>query len=75
MLTKYIPFIFVALWSSGFIGAQYGLQFAGPATFLLIRMLANIGVFIILLLIFKSQLPKGKDAIHPLIAGVLIHGF
>lgn len=75
MLTKYIPFIFVALWSSGFIGAQYGLQFAEPATFLLIRMLANIGVFIILLLIFKSQLPKGKDAIHSLIAGVLIHGF
>ena len=75
MLTKYVPFIFVALWSSGFIGAQYGLQFAEPATFLLIRMLANIGVFIILLLIFKSQLPTGKDVIHSLIAGILIHGF
>lgn len=75
MLTKFIPFIFVALWSSGFIGAQYGLQFAEPATFLLIRMIGNIIIFIILLFIFKAHLPKGKEAIHSLIAGVLIHGF
>ena len=75
MLTKYVPFIFVALWSTGFIGAQYGLQFAEPATFLLLRMIANIIIFIALLFIFKSHLPRGKEAIHSLIAGVLIHGF
>lgn len=75
MLTKYVPFIFVALWSTGFIGAQYGLQFAEPATFLLLRMIANIIIFIALLFIFKSHLPRGKEAIHSLIAGILIHGF
>lgn len=75
MLTKYVPFIFVALWSTGFIGAQYGLQFAEPATFLLLRMIVNIIIFIALLFIFKSHLPRGKEAIHSLIAGVLIHGF
>ena len=75
MLTKYVPFIFVALLSTGFIGAQYGLQFAEPATFLLLRMIANIIIFIALLFIFKSHLPRGKEAIHSLIAGVLIHGF
>ncbi|MUK78209.1 EamA family transporter [Aliivibrio fischeri] len=74
MLTKFIPFLFVILWSSGFIGAQYGLQFAEPATFLFIRMSINIILFISLLYCLKSILPKGKNALHSLISGFLIHG-
>ncbi|MUI54656.1 DMT family transporter [Aliivibrio fischeri] len=74
MLTKVIPFLFVILWSSGFIGAQYGLQFAEPATFLFIRMCISIIIFIPLLCIFNSVLPKGKDALHSFISGFLIHG-
>lgn len=32
MLIKFIPFVFVVLWSSGFVGARFGLQYAEPAT-------------------------------------------
>jgi drug/metabolite transporter (DMT)-like permease len=32
-----LELLFVVLWSSGFIGAKYGLPYAGPFTLLLIR--------------------------------------
>ena len=38
MLIRAIPFVFVILWASGFVGARFGLQYAEPATLLSIRM-------------------------------------
>ena len=32
-------FVLVLLWSTGFIGAKYGLPHAGPLSFLLVRYL------------------------------------
>ena len=32
------PALFVFLWSTGFIGAKYGVPYAEPFTFLAIRM-------------------------------------
>ncbi|MGF1700947.1 DMT family transporter [Photobacterium makurazakiensis] len=75
MLTRLIPFIFVVLWSSGFIGARLGLPYAEPATFLLLRMAANICVFLLLVAVLRASLPKGKAMLHCLVAGLLIHGF
>ncbi|MDO6705610.1 DMT family transporter [Photobacterium sp. 1_MG-2023] len=75
MMARFIPFIFVLLWSTGFIGARFGLPYAEPATFLLIRMLANIAIFAVLTLVLKSQLPKGTAFFHCLVTGMLIHGF
>lgn len=75
MMTRFIPFLFVVLWSSGFIGARLGLPYSEPATFLLIRMLANIAVFLLLVAILKSRIPTGKAMIHCMVAGLLIHGF
>ncbi|MEM9006286.1 MAG: DMT family transporter [Cyanobacteria bacterium P01_F01_bin.86] len=37
MATLGLEFLFVVLWSSGFIGAKYGLPYAGPFTLLSIR--------------------------------------
>ena len=36
---KLAPFVFVLLWSTGFIGAKYGLPYADPFIFLAIRVL------------------------------------
>ena len=33
-----MPAVFVFLWSTGFIGAKFGLPFAEPFTFLAVRM-------------------------------------
>ena len=39
------PVLFVLLWSTGFIGARYGLPYIEPLTFLAVRM-----VFVVLIL-------------------------
>ncbi len=54
MVARMIPFVFVVLWSSGFIGARFGLPYAEPATFLFLRMAANVVVFILLMFILRA---------------------
>ena len=39
-----LELLFVLLWNSGFIGAEYGLPFTGPWTLLLWRYLALAGL-------------------------------
>ncbi len=39
------PMLFVLLWSTGFIGARYGLPYIEPLTFLAVRM-----VFVVLVM-------------------------
>lgn len=39
-----LDLVFVLLWNSGFIGAEYGLPYTGPWTLLLWRNLALSGL-------------------------------
>ncbi|PSX01840.1 DMT family transporter [Photobacterium angustum] len=75
MLTKAIPFVFVVLWASGFIGARLGLNYAEPATLLSIRMALNILLFLIISVVLNKRIPKGMNFFHSFISGLLIHGF
>ena len=46
------PYLFVALWSTGFIGAKYGLPYADPFIFLAVRILiAAVILFIVALFV------------------------
>jgi len=75
MLVRLIPFVFVVLWASGFVGARFGLQYAEPATLLSIRMMANVVLFAVLIVLLRRRLPSGKALLHCGVVGVLIHGF
>ncbi|UTT86663.1 DMT family transporter [Vibrio pelagius] len=75
MLIKFIPFVFVVLWSSGFVGARFGLQYAEPATLLSLRMIANVLLFVLLLAMLKRKMPRGSAFFHSCVVGILIHGF
>lgn len=75
MLVRAIPFIFVILWASGFVGARFGLQYAEPATLLSIRMLGNVILFLILIAFLRRRVPTGIDFFHCCVVGVFIHGF
>lgn len=75
MLIRLIPFVFVVLWASGFVGARFGLQYAEPATLLSIRMLANVALFALLIVLLRRRLPTGYALLHCSVVGVLIHGF
>jgi drug/metabolite transporter (DMT)-like permease len=44
MLARLAPFLFVLLWSTGFLGAKLGLPHAAPLAFLLVRYLLVIAL-------------------------------
>jgi len=68
-----VPFAFVLLWSTGFIGARYGLPYIEPFNYLFIRMLFTLAVFFILIQIFRGRWPSWQVAKHQLVTGSLIH--
>lgn len=45
-LSRFAPYLFVLLWSTGFVGAKYGLPYADPFIFLAVRVfIASIILF------------------------------
>ena len=75
MNPKLIPWVFVWIWSTGFIAAKYGLPYAEPFTLLSYRFVITLFFLLILIIYKKSSWPETRlDFFHLLIAGVLIHG-
>jgi len=74
-MTRFIPFIFVLLWSTGFIGAKFGLPYAEPFTMLMWRMAIVVPLFFLLVMILKRPKISAKDAAIQGLVGLLIHGF
>ena len=70
----FVPALFVWLWSTGFIGAKYGLPFAEPFTLLLIRMLLTLVVLGALAWVMKTRWPGWRGAGHLAVTGMLVHG-
>lgn len=68
------PLIFVFLWSTGFIGARYGLPYVEPMTFLAIRMVFVVAIHILLVWLAGIRLPTRGEAGHNVVAGLLVHG-
>lgn len=69
------PVFFVWLWSTGFIGAKYGLPYAEPFMLLFCRMLITLVCLGLMAYWFKSKWPPLHSAFHMAISGLLIHGF
>lgn len=75
-MQRLTPFLFVFLWSTGFIGAKYGLPYAGPLSFLLTRYGLVIGLMLLIALAMRAPWPKsGRAWGHIAVSGVLVHGF
>jgi drug/metabolite transporter (DMT)-like permease len=72
---RFAPALFVLLWSTGFIGAKWGLPYAEPATFLLLRF-AIVSVLLgIVVAWLRIPLPRTPaDLLHLSVSGVLVHG-
>jgi len=66
-----IPIFFVFLWSTGFIIAKFGLPYAPPLTFLVIRCVGAVLFLIPLVLIWKAPWPRGS-VLHIAIAGLFL---
>ena len=66
-----IPVFFVFLWSTGFIIAKFGLPYAPPLTFLVIRCFGAVLFLLPLVLIWKAPWPRGSIG-HIAVAGLLL---
>ncbi|PWC31772.1 DMT family transporter [Azospirillum sp. TSO22-1] len=71
---RVMPAVFVLLWSTGFIGAKFGLPYAEPFTFLLLRMLAVAALLGLVALVTRAPWPRSwRLAGHIAVAGLLVH--
>jgi drug/metabolite transporter (DMT)-like permease len=68
------PVLFVLLWSTGFIGARYGLPYIEPLTFLAVRMAFVVLIMAAIAIIGRARVPDAREVQHALVAGSLVHG-
>jgi drug/metabolite transporter (DMT)-like permease len=68
------PVLFVLLWSTGFIGARYGLPYIEPLTFLAVRMAFVVLILGSIALIWRAPWPAPGETGHSLAAGLMVHG-
>lgn len=63
-LSKFAPALFVLLWSTGFVGAKYGLPYADPFIFLSLRILIAAFILFAIALVLKLPIAIGTSAIR-----------
>ena len=69
------PTLFVLLWSTGFVGAKYGLPYAEPFTFLSARLVTAAAVLAVLAAALRSAgLSSRTQYGRASVAGLLLHG-
>ena len=66
-----LPFFFVLLYGSGFVGAKLGLPHSTPLSFLSLRFIAAALMLLIIAKCFSNRLPNWREAIHISVAGSL----
>lgn len=70
-----MPGLFVLLWSTGFIGAKFGLPYAEPFTFLFIRFVLTLMLLIPLTWLMRIAWPSSPVLwLHIGVSGLLVHG-
>lgn len=76
LLQPVMPFLFVLLWSTGFIGARFGMPYAEPLAFLSIRYVLVITLMSALVFATRAPWPANwRQAAHIAVTGLLLHGF
>ncbi len=69
------PVLFVLLWSTGFIGAKYGLPFAPPMTFLTLRFAVVTILLAAIAALTRAPWPATRREVgHLALAGLLLQG-
>src|SRR5262249_58454365 len=68
------PAWFVLLWSTGFIGARYGMPYIEPLTFLAVRMVFVVVIMAAIALAGGARWPYANEVGHSLVAGSLCPG-
>ena len=69
-----MPWVFVLIWSTGFIVARYGMPHAPPMKFLAVRYALSILCFLPWIVVAGVKWPSDRrQALHLAVTGVLMH--
>ena len=69
-----MPAVFVLIWSTGFIVAKFGLPYAPPLTFLVIRYLLSMICFLVWIALSRAAWPQGaRQWAHLGVTGIFMH--
>lgn len=69
-----MPWVFVLIWSTGFIVARYGMPHAPPMKFLAVRYALSILCFLPWILVAGVRWPSSRaQTMHLMLTGVLMH--
>jgi drug/metabolite transporter (DMT)-like permease len=72
-MRRFYPFLFVFLWSTGFVGAKFGLPYAEPLSFLLTRYGFVISLMLVIALATRAPWPKEPmQWVHIGVSGILV---
>jgi drug/metabolite transporter (DMT)-like permease len=63
ILERFAPALFVLLWSTGFVGAKYGLPYADPFVFLAVRVLIAAMLLFALAKVMRMPVRIGRSAV------------
>ena len=73
-LVRAMPWVFVLIWSTGFIVARYGMPHAPPLTFLSMRYALSAACFGLWIALSRPRWPQGRAQWgHLAVVGALIH--
>lgn len=74
VISSLIAPVFVLLWSTGYIGAKFGLPYAEPLTFLSIRFGLVVGLMLVWVLASQAAWPSAAQSRALFVVGALLHG-
>lgn len=75
VLIRAMPFVFVLIWSSGFIVARYGMPLAPPMSFLTLRYIFSILCLLLWITVARVSWPNTcAQWLHLSVTGLLMHG-
>ena len=74
-LLRWIPLVFVLIWSTGFIVARYGMPSSPPMKFLAVRYALSVVCFGVWVFATRVSWPTAtREWFHLAVTGVLMHG-
>ncbi len=68
-----LPLTFVVFWSTGFIAGKYGLPYAGPMTFLVIRFVIVAVLLAGVAVVMRAPWPRRDQLMSIAIGGIFVH--
>lgn len=73
-LLRSMPWVFVLIWSTGFVVARFGMPHAPPMSFLALRYALSLLCFVGWISLARVEWPRGREQwLHLAVVGALIH--